>query len=89
MILYEHIKSSTKPENVEVTSSHVFLAKNIQTYEENLEGTLISGFVYDCEAYTKDEYIKLLDEKNTQLMEELLNTQMALCDIYETIGGDN
>ena len=37
--------------------------------------------------YTKDEYIKLMDEKNTELESQLTDTQLALCDVYEMIGG--
>lgn len=89
MIKYERVKSSSEPEEVEVTATNVFIAENIAPYTEVLEGKTISGFIYDCVAYTKDEYIKLLDEQNKSLLNELLDTQMALCEIYEVIGGDN
>lgn len=37
--------------------------------------------------YTKDEYLALMDEKNAALEEQLTDTQFALCDVYEMIGG--
>ena len=37
--------------------------------------------------YSKDEYIKLVDERNKALENELTDTQIALCDIFEMIGG--
>lgn len=36
--------------------------------------------------YTKDEYIHLLSEKNAVMEEELTATQIALCDVYESLG---
>ena len=38
--------------------------------------------------YTKDEYIKLMAEKNAELESQLTDTQLALCDVYEMIGGE-
>ena len=37
--------------------------------------------------YSKDEYLALMDEKNAALEEQLTDTQLALCDVYEMIGG--
>lgn len=37
--------------------------------------------------YTKDEYIKLMDEKSAELDAQLTDTQLALCDVYEMMGG--
>lgn len=36
--------------------------------------------------YEKDEYIKLIAEQNKTLESGLVDTQMALCEIYETMG---
>ncbi len=40
-------------------------------------------FKYHEIQYGKDEYIKLISEKNTELENQLTNTQVALCEIYE------
>ena len=36
--------------------------------------------------YTKDEYIQMVSDKNSDLEEELTNTQIALTEVYELIG---
>ena len=40
-------------------------------------------FQYHEVQYEKDEYIKLLSEKNDSLDQQLTDTQLALCEIYE------
>lgn len=37
--------------------------------------------------YEKDEYIRMMAEQNAAMEDELTNTQLALCDVYELIGG--
>lgn len=44
-------------------------------------------FSYTEVQYGKDEYIELMAQQNKQLGNDLLDTQLALCEIYETIGG--
>ena len=44
-------------------------------------------FGYTEVQYGKDEYIELMAQQNKQLGNDLLDTQLALCEIYETIGG--
>jgi len=81
MINYGKVKSSQVPKTIEITNSQVFIAKNISKYEEKFDDYSIEGYEYDYVGYDKDEYILLLHN-------EVLDTQMALCDIYESIGGD-
>ena len=52
------------------------------------DGRVVDGlFSYNEIQYDKDEYIGILAQQNEQLGKELTNTQLALCEIYETIGG--
>lgn len=44
-------------------------------------------FSYTEVQYDKDEYIELMAKQNEQLGNDLTDTQLALCEIYETIGG--
>lgn len=37
--------------------------------------------------YTKDEYIKLMSEQNKNLEDKLTDTQLAICEVYELVGG--
>lgn len=44
-------------------------------------------FSYTEVQYGKDEYIELMVQQNEKLNNDLTDTQLALCEIYETIGG--
>ena len=68
----------------------VYVHTNI-VQAKNEDGNIIDDlYVYDEIQYTKDEYIKMMADKNSQLEQEVIDTQLALCDIYETIqGGTN
>ena len=70
-----------------VNKDTVYVHTNIvQATDE--DGNVVDGlYVYDEVQYTKDEYIQIIAEKNSQLEQEVIDTQLALCDIYETIQG--
>ena len=87
MIDYGTVFKSNKPQKVEVTDTAVFIASNIQPYTQTLDNLEIEGYHYDLVSYTKNEYIKILLEKNQSLETDLLDTQSALCDIYEMLEG--
>lgn len=50
------------------------------------EGNPIELYSYHEVQYEKDEYIKLIAEGNQSLETQLVETQLALCEIYETMG---
>ena len=81
------VRSSTLPNKIEFTTDSVFIASNIQPYEEIYDERTVSGYKYDLIQYPKNDYISELAEKNSELEAALLDTQVALCDIYEMIGG--
>ena len=87
MINYGKVYSDTEPKSLEVTTGAVYIASNVQPYTEHFEEGDMVGYTFDYVAYTKDEYIEMLSKKNDSLEAELLDTQEALCDIYEMIAG--
>lgn len=78
-------RSTLKPEELEITESLVFIASNIQTIKEDgTDGNPgFEGYEYDLKSYDKDEYIKIQAETNASLTEQMIQTQLALCDVYE------
>lgn len=80
---YKKVRSSVMPQSIEITDKAVYLAKNVLPYEEDLGGRIVSGFQYDCIEYSKDEYLIKLTQDNANLREQLLDTQLALVELYE------
>ena len=79
MTKYNEVRSTVKPDAVKIDEYSVWVAEDIrQTGGE---------WVYTLTQYEKDEYIKLMVDKNAALEEQLTDTQLALCDVYEMIGG--
>ena len=41
------------------------------------------SYEYDLTQYTKDEYIKMIDDRNASLEDQMTQAQEAMCEIYE------
>ena len=80
-------KSTVRPQDVEILETKVFVASNIEEVEETVGEETFNGFQFDLTEYSKDEYIRLLDTKNQSLESQLTDAQLALCDVYELVGG--
>ena len=82
-------QSTLSPAKIEILEDKVFTATDITpiTTEETEEQPGFVGFEFHLIEYEKDEYIKLQANRNDALEATLWDTQLALCDIYEMIGG--
>ena len=78
MINLGHVHSNDKPQEIQITNSSVFIASNIQPYEEIFDERQINGFEYDLMQYSKDEYLLLLAKQNSKLVDELQATKILL-----------
>jgi len=78
-------RSTIKPPEIELTETRVFVATNITAVSE--EGTEeqpgFAGYEFDLVEYDKDECIKLQAEHGADLEQQLEDTQVALCEVYE------
>ena len=81
MKLYKGTQSAVKPQKIDIKEKKVFVSKNIEEIEHE-EGKI---FVFDLYSYDKDEYIAMIQKESETLNEQLLETQMALCEIYELL----
>lgn len=63
----------------------VYVHTNIQpvTNTENNEEINNNIFSYHEIQYSKDEYIKIMVEKNTDLEDQLTDIQVAFCELFE------
>ena len=75
---YIKMHSAVRPQDIEITATTVFIAKNIVPYEEEVDGRTLQGYEYDCVEYTKDEYLILQDSKIQSLKEELEAAKILL-----------
>ena len=81
MINYGKVKSSVRPQNIEITATKVFVASNIEEYQEEIEEKVISGYQYDYIEYSKDEYILIMAQNSADvqaLREELEAAKILL-----------
>lgn len=78
MISYKNVRSNDKPQDIEITETQVFLAKNIEEYSEIIEDHEVSGYKYDYFIYTKDEFLLESASQIESLKEELEATKILL-----------
>ena len=80
-------RSTVKPENVEITESRVFRYEDITEIKvKNPESDdEVTMYEFTLTEYDKDEYIMIQAEKNASLEEQMTQTQVALCDVYEML----
>ncbi len=85
MIQHGKVRSTKQPEHKVIDDYSVWVAENITPVSEpgTDEQGGFEGFEYDLTQYTKDEYIKMIDDKNADLETQVTDTQIALCEVYE------
>lgn len=80
--------STQQAQPLVVGKTIVYVHTDIKPVER--DGKIIKNlFSYDEIQYTKDEYIQLMAEENERLNNELTDTQLALCEVYEMLEGGN
>lgn len=75
---YGRIRGNVRPHPVEMTSTSVFIASNIESYTEQVEGHTINGFEYNYVEYNKDEYLLQQMNKISSLEQELQAAKILL-----------
>lgn len=83
MVDYGIVRSTVKPEEKVIDKFSVWVNTDISEIEVSHEDDTHTEFKYHQVQYSKDEYIKMIDEKNTALETQVTDTQIALCDVYE------
>lgn len=83
MIDYGKVRSTVKLDEVEIDEYSVWVNNDIKEIEVQSENETHTEYEFHQIRYTKDEYIKMINERNTTLESQLTDTQLALCEIYE------
>lgn len=78
-------RSAVEPNAVEITESKVFVATDIELVTVKMDIEEVQEYQFSLVEYDKDEYIKIISEKNEELEQQMTDTQLALCDVYEMI----
>ena len=87
MVNHGKVRSAEAPEAVVVDEYSVWVAANVQEVTVPDEQGTRTEYEFDLTQYGKDEYIHSMINANAELENELNNTQLALCDVYELIMG--
>lgn len=83
MIDYKKVRSTVNPDRVEMDEYSVWVNTDIKEIAVQSEDESHTEYEYNQVRYTKDEYIKLIDERNSTPESQLTDTQLALCELYE------
>lgn len=86
MVDYGKVRGTIKPESVVIDDYSVWENTSIEAVSENVgTETEFNGFEYNMVQYDKNEYILKQAQANAELSDQLTETQLALCDVYEMI----
>lgn len=87
MINHGRTRSTIKPNEIAIDDYSVWVSSDITPIsEESVDGNGgFEGYEYTLEQYDKNEFILLQARKNTSLEQQLTDTQIALCDVYEML----
>ena len=80
MVNHGKVRAAEAPENIVIDEYSVWVAENITEVTVVDEQGTRTEYEFDLKQYDKDEYIHDMDA-------QLTDAQMALCDLYEMIGG--
>ena len=84
MVNYGKVRSTIKPESVVIDEYSVWQHTNIQEISENVgEENEFVGFEYNMIQFTKDEFILNQAAENAAIQQQVTDTQLALCEVYE------
>lgn len=75
---YGTVYGSTEPQAIEITPTSVFIASNIEPYEQTVNNKTISGYKYNYIEYSKDEYLLQQTNSIAALEEELAAAKVLL-----------
>lgn len=82
MVNHGKVRAAEAPENIVIDDYSVWIAENVhEVTVPDEDGQTRTEYEFDLKQYGKDEYIHQMDE-------QLTDAQLALCELYEIIGGE-
>ena len=84
MVDYGRVRSTVKPEPIVIDEFSVWQHTGIQEISENVgEENEFVGYEFTMIQYSKDEFILQQATDNAALQQQITDTQIALCEVYE------
>lgn len=80
---YGMVRSTIKPEPKTIDEYSVWANTDISEIQVDIEGETHTEYEFHQVRYSKNEYIRMIDDKNDDLESQLTDTQLALCEVYE------
>ena len=81
MLNHGKVRAAEAPESLVIDEYSVWIAENITEVTVTDEQGTHTEYEFDLKQYDKDEYIHAMDD-------QLTDAQLALCELYEIIGGE-
>lgn len=81
------VRGTEKPDKIIIDDYSVWVNTDITEIQVADENGNRTEWEWNQEQYEKDEYIKMMASKNAVLEKQIDDTQIALCEVYELIGG--
>lgn len=79
--------SAEQAKEIIVGTDTVYVHTNIEKITEDKDGNAVENlYSYNEVQYDKDEYIEIIAKKNKELESQLTDTEIALVEIYESLG---
>lgn len=75
---YGVICGAVEPQPIEITSTSVFVASNVEPYQNEDGEHIVSGYKYNYKEYGKDEYLLQQAASIASLQEELAAAKVLL-----------
>lgn len=84
MVDYGKVRSTVEPESIVIDDFSVWRHTNIQAISENVgEENEFVGYEFNMVQYDKNEFILQQAAENADLQQQITDTQLALCEVYE------
>lgn len=85
MTEYKKVRSTVRPKEKIIDEYSVWINTDIQEIEVSADNGIHKEYEFDQVQYSKDEYISMIDARNSALEAGLTDTQLALCEVYEML----
>lgn len=87
MIDHGKTRAAVFPEPVLVDENSVWVSADVHEVTVEDENGKRTEYEFTLTQYGKNEYIRLLTDRNDALETDIDNTQLALCEVYEMLSG--